>query len=154
GAPPATTVLATSKDDVWIGDALGLWHGTAPGPATTTLKPAAADDAAPPDPSPLATSSAPEGYVVEKIAIDVKVKGAPLTSAKNVVSSRDGVVWLQAWDRILELDAAGHGTTVSTEGRDAWSRWAHPTAKGRGLFLQRDETRGVDRRDEVRRIAG
>ncbi len=154
GGPPNSTILANSKENVWIGNNLGLWHGTAPGPAAITLPTAKdLDDSAltPSIPAPLGADE--NQYTVEKVNIEV-AGSSPLKTAKNVASSPDGVLWFVDWHRVVELDAKGKATIVRTRGREEVTRWAYPSSKGRGIVLERDDSRGPDRRDEVRAIDG
>jgi hypothetical protein len=154
-APRATVVLAKGKDDVWFGDAFGLWHGTAPGPSPVRLPPPVTrpDDGAAPAPTPLQLGAPDAHYAVERASIEV-AGGAPLTSAQNVSASVTGVLWLQAWNRLVEVDAGGKATSLRSTAMTSFGRWAQPEGKGRGLVLERDEKRGIDRRDEVRLVDG
>ena len=154
GAPPATTVLAKSKDDVWMGDTIGLWHGTAPGPSPVQLAPiATTGDTAAPRAVPLPLGSPDKRLVAERAQIAVPGEG-PLDGASNVAASPDGVLWMLSPDRIVEVGSSGKGTTVRWTGRGTFGKWAVPEGRGRGLLLHRDEARGFDHRDEVRRISG
>ncbi len=154
GAPPATAVLAKSKDDVWLGDTVGLWHGTAPGPSPVQLPPiAATGDAAAPDAAPLPLGPADTRLVA--VRANVPVPGeAPLEGASNVAAAPDGTLWMLAPDRLVEVASSGKGTTVRWMGRETFGKWAVPEARGKGLFLHRDEARGIDHRDEVRALDG
>jgi hypothetical protein len=151
GAPAATAVLARSKDDVWLGDAAALWHGTAPGPQVVRVPaPSSSDDAALPASPPLEMGPPEARYSVERASLEV-AGDAPLTGARAIAASPDGVLWLGDRDRVVEIDAgASRATVVRVQGRDAASRWLQPQAKGRGLLLERDEARSPDRRHELR----
>jgi hypothetical protein len=144
GAPAAAAVLAKSKDDVWIGNAGGLWHGTAPGPSPVRLPALApSDDGAVAAPAPLPLGAAETRYTAQRVSIEV-AGGVPLTAANNVSAAPDGVLWLQAWNRVIEVDGSGKGTTLRNVGRGSFGRWAHPEAKGRGAVLDPGEVRRID----------
>jgi hypothetical protein len=64
------------------------------------------------------------------------------------------VLWIQTRDTLFEVDG-GRATALRRIGiRLSASRTAHPAAKGRGILLDRDESLGIEQRDEIRRIEG
>jgi hypothetical protein len=150
GVPTATVALARARDDVWLGDAGGLWHGTAPGPVPVRLPPPRKpDEGAIPASSPLPLDTPETHHVVERMSLAV-AGGAPLTAARSVSASPDGVLWIQTWDRVVEVDAGGRATTLRPEGKSSFGRWAHPEAQGRGTILMGDEVRRIDGRATTR----
>lgn len=142
GAPLAAGVIARAKDDVWMGGD-GLHHGTAPGPSPVRLPaPASPDEGVFSDPGTLPLGAPEAGYAVERVRLTV-TGDAPLTGARSVSASADGVLWLQTWDRLVELDGT-KATTLRRARRHAFARWAQPEAKGRGFVLEGDEVLRVD----------
>jgi hypothetical protein len=152
-APPATVVLARGKDDVWAGDAKGLWHGTAPGPVAVRLPAASVETSALPAATPIEVAADDRQYSAKQVTLELKGE-KPLTAAKGAAASAEGVLWLTAWDRLVEVDAGGKATRLRAAGKDAFGRMAFPEGKGRGVFLERDEIRGRERRDQVRTLDG
>ena len=153
GAPPATAVLARAKDDVWAGDERGLWHGTAPGPVPARVPAAALEAAA--APAAALVEVAPDDKLYSATRVTFEVAGEkPLAAAKGIAASADGTLWLTAWDRLVEVDAGGKAARLRGAGKDAFGKVAFPEGRGRGVFLERDEARGSDRRDQVRTLDG
>lgn len=152
GAPYAKSVVARSRDEVWLGDSRGLWRGTSPGPSPVRLPPPKSpDEGAIPAALPLPLGAPDAGWTVDKSAF--KVAGsAPLSAARNVSASPDGTLWMQTWDAVIEVDSAGAAAVVRRGAMESFSRWAYPETKGRGYILDRDEARGIDRRDEIRHV--
>lgn len=151
GAPVSQVVLARTKDDVWAGEARGLWHGTAPGPVPARLPAATAEDAPASAAVPIDLGAEDAHLYTMKMTIDVAGE-KPLTAATGVAATAEGVLWLTAWDRLVEVDAAGKGTRLRGAGKEGVGRMAFPEGKGRGVFLDRDERRGSDWRDQVRTL--
>ena len=151
GVTASTSTLARAKDDVWIGDEHGLWHGTGPGPTPVSVADPLSFSS--PEPAALPIGAPDTSYSATKTSVPVKGETA-LTGASNVAVSADGVVWMLAPDRVVEVSPAGKGSTLRFTGREGFGKWAVPEGKGKGLLLQRDEARGMDRRDEIRRIDG
>ncbi|MFO0593132.1 MAG: PQQ-binding-like beta-propeller repeat protein [Polyangiaceae bacterium] len=153
GVTASESTYARAKDDVWIGDDHGLWHGTGPGPSPVSLADPAPGPMTSTRPAALPMGAPDSSYSATKTAVPVRGEAA-LTGASNVAVSADGVVWMLARDRVVEVSSAGKGTTLRFTGREGFGKWAVPEGKGRGLLLQRDEGRGMDRRDEIRRLDG
>lgn len=150
GVPTATTALARARDDVWLGDAGGLWHGTAPGPVPVRLRPPQKpDEGAIPAPIPLPLDTPEAHHVVERMNLTV-AGAAPLTAARSVSAAPDGVLWIQTWDRMVEVDGGGRATTLRGKGRESFGRWAYPEARGRGTILMDDEVRRINGRATTR----
>ena len=148
GAPRVTGLVARGREDVWAGGGSGLWHGTAPGPVPVRLATPRREEGAIVAP-PRLTLGAPEtGYAVERVTFPVG-RGAPMTEARSVSASADGVLWLQSWDRVVEVDDHGKATTLRP-GRDVFGRWAFPEGKGRGYVIGADELLRRDGRKERR----
>jgi hypothetical protein len=142
GAPRAAGMVVRARDDVWTGGD-GLWHGTAPGPVPVRLPPAPPDEGAIPAPPALPLGAPETGYTVERTSFPV-AGAEPLKAARSVSASPDGVLWVQSWDRLLEVDETGKATKLR-RGKDAFGRWAHPEAKGRGVtLLERGELQRLD----------
>jgi len=153
GVPPARTVIARGRDDVWLGGAKGLWHGTAPGISVVQLPaPTSPDEGAIAAPSPLPLGAPEAGYAVEKTRIEV-AGGEPLTTAKRMSVSRDGTLWVEGWNRLVEVDPAGKATILRREERISHDRWFYPEAQGRGIILKREGQR-LNMRDSVERLEG
>lgn len=151
GAPSATAVVVTGKDDVWIGNSAGLWHGFGPGPVPLTLTaPALADEGALAAPKVMAVGPDNTRYKAEKAQWEV-ASGKPLTAAKSASTAADGTLWIQAWDRVVEVTGGSEGTVISDTIHPVFGRWAQPGSKGKGTILARREDRGMDQRDMVLR---
>lgn len=157
GAPDANAALARTRDDVWLGDEFGLWHGTAPGPSALRLPPPSApDEGVMPAPTPLPLAAPEARWAAQRMTVAVSgaKRAAPLSAGRNVSASPDGVLWMQTADGVVEVDAEGRGTVVRRGAMESFNRWAYPEAKGRGYIFDRDEARGPDKRDELQRIEG
>ena len=133
GAPAAVNVLPRPRpDDVWLaGD--GLWHTSAPGPTPVRLPPPAAPpEGALPAPAPLPLGEPETHYDVARASL------APekLASARRVAAAADGTLWLQDWDRLVEVDPKGHAAVLPGASTGSFARAVYPEGKGRGLVLR------------------
>lgn len=143
GAPSATRVLARGRDDVWLAGEGGLWQGTAPGPVPVRL-PAPPPDAAAISAIAEATLGPAEArFTAERWSFLLKGEG-PLEAAQRISTAADGVLWFQAWDRLVEVDGAGKATLLRRDATDSFARWAFPEGAGRGLVVTNGALRRLD----------
>ncbi len=155
-AQGAAGIVVRGPDNVWVGNRRGLFHGK---PTKRTL--VRVPDAKSVDTKPLETpksvtlGATQAGYTIAKTSLVVK-GGAPISTAKRVEVARDGTLWIEAWDRLVEVDAEGKTTVIdSQEKRIAFDRWFYPEGPGRGLFSHRArESEDYNGRDELRRFEG
>lgn len=143
GAAPASAVVAVSRDEVWLGGE-GLWRGTAPGPAAVQL-PVAREEASPAAATPLILGPPALRYSVQRTRLPLG-KGEDLASANHVSAAPDGSVWLQRWDRLVEV-SEGRARSLREVRRHDLGRWAQPEGKGRGHLIERGSLRRLDRAD-------
>jgi hypothetical protein len=69
----------------------------------------------------------------------------PLTAARTVAAAADGTIWIQAWDRLVEVDLSGTASTLLRGAGNAFAGGARPEAKGRGVLANGE---GVGRLDQ------
>src|SRR5262249_53752127 len=131
GAALANAVVAVSKDDVWMGGD-GLWRGTAPGPVAVSV-PKASEETSLPAATPLVLGPPASGHVVERTRFPLG-KGDELAAAHRVSASPDGVLWVQTWNRLVEV-VDDKATLLREAHRPEFARWAQPDGKGRGFLL-------------------
>jgi hypothetical protein len=141
GAPAAQRVLALAPDDVWLAGE-GLWHGTAPGPSPVRL-PAPKAEQALPAPIPLSLGAAEAGWIAERRSFPLRGE-EPLATARSVSAAADGTLWIQDWDRLVEVAPGGGAATLRRGTREAFARRAHPQARGHGLLVAGDEVHRFD----------
>jgi|GEM_PF-4199448 len=152
GAPTAAGIVLRGADEVWVGNKNGLFRGK-PAPQTAVRLPDAKSmDTRPIDaPAPIELGASLSGYRVAKAEIVVK-NAAPVSTAKRVRAARDGTLWVEAWDKLVEFDSTGKTTIINTdEKRIRFERWFYPEGAGRGFFSHRDrETEAYNVRDKLR----
>ncbi len=154
GVPVASGMVLRGQNEVWIGNSSGLFRSTAPGPSVVRLPAAKSLSARLVDaPKPLTLDAPLSGFTVTKTKLDVKA-GEPITTAKRVEVARDGTLWIEAWDRLVEMDTEGKTTVVDKEEkRIEFDRWFFPEARGRGITTHRNrKTETNNERDELRRF--
>jgi hypothetical protein len=142
GAPSAKRVLAKSRDEVWlVGD--GLWRGTSKGPSPLRVAAPAADTGAPPPASAAPLGPTDARALVERQSLALE-RGARLTGGQAIIPASEDRVWIQAWDRLVELDAAGKATTLLASAQGGVARATVPEGRGRGLVAQGGAVRRLD----------
>ncbi|MBK9264611.1 MAG: PQQ-binding-like beta-propeller repeat protein [Polyangiaceae bacterium] len=155
-APVAAGIVVRGPNDVWVGNGDGLFRGKPSSLTSVHLPEAKSVDSRPLDaPKPLTLGGPLAGYDVAKTAVVVK-NAAPVSTAKRVEVARDGTLWLEAWDRLVEMDVEGKTAVIdSEEKRIRFERWFYPEGPGRGIFAHRDrETESYNERDKLRRFEG
>lgn len=145
GAPRASSVTAVGPDQVWMGGEY-LHVGTAPGPAPVELAPAAVAGEVG-EIVTLSLEAAEPSLIIERSRLPVS-GSVPLTAARAVSASADGVLWFQTWDRLVELDG-DKATVLQRPGRESFGRWAQPVSKGSGYVIGEDGLFHLDGRSST-----
>lgn len=139
GAQGAAGMVARGPNDIWVGNSNGLFH-TKPTTRSAVRWPDAKHiDTKPLDaPKTLTIGATQTGYAVTKTSL--VMKNAPsVSTAKRVQVARDGTLWLEAWDRLVEIDAEGQTTLLDDkEKRIAFDRWFYPDSPKRGILTRRE----------------
>ncbi len=154
GSQGAAGLVARGPNDIWVGNSTGLFHSK---PTTRTLlrwpeaqfvetKPLEA-------PKPLTIGAPQTGYTVTKTSLIMK-NAPPISTAKRFEVARDGTLWLESWDRLVEVDAEGQTILLDdTEKRIAFDRWFYPEGSKRGIFTRRErESESNGSRDALHRF--
>jgi hypothetical protein len=155
-AQPAAGIVVRGANDIWVGNQQGLFHGKATTSTVVRLPEAKSVDTKPLEtPKPLPLEGPLSGYDAAKTTLIVK-GAAPMTTAKRVEVARDGTLWVEAWDKVVEVDAEGKTTVIDkAEKRIRFERWFYPEGPGRGIFAHRDrETEDYNERDKLHRFEG
>lgn len=155
-AQGAAGMVVRGPNDVWVGNRNGLFHSK---PSTRTLvrwpEVKSADTKPLETPKTLTLGAPSRGYLASKTSL--AIKNAPsVSTAKRVEVARDGTLWFEAWDRLVEVDTEGKTTILDKEEkRIAFERWFYPEGPGRGIFTHRArESESYNDRDEIRRFDG
>ncbi|HRI64179.1 MAG TPA: PQQ-binding-like beta-propeller repeat protein, partial [Polyangium sp.] len=155
-AQGAAGMVVRGPNDLWVGNYKGLFHSK-PSTRTVVRWPAAklADTKPLETPKTLTIGAPLQGYLASKTSLVIK-NAPPVSTAKRVEVARDGTVWIEAWDKLVEIDSEGKTTVLDTEEqRIAFDRWFYPESPGRGIFTHRDrESELYNDRDEIRRFEG
>lgn len=153
GAPSGKVVLR-GANEVWVGGAKGIFRGI-PSSLTPVRVPAAksADEGALAEAPPLTLGATLAGYAVARTSLVVK-GGEPVTKGKRIAVARDGTIWLETWDRLVEVDAEGKATLLrDDEKRISFDRWFFPEARGRGILSHRErESEAFNERDTLLKL--
>lgn len=150
----AAGIVVRNPNEIWIGNTRGLFRAKPTQRKVIRLPEAKSVDAKPLEaPKPLTLGAAHTGYKATKTSLVIKNE-APVSTAKRVAVARDGTLWVEAWDRLVEVDAQGQTTVLDKEEKHiTFERWFYPEGPGRGIFVHRDrESESYNSRDELRQF--
>ena len=155
GTEAAGGIVLRGSNEVWVGNRHGLFRGKATQRAHVRLPDAKSVDTKPLDaPKVLTLGPSTQGYLASKTSLIMK--NAPAVStAKRVEVARDGTLWVEAWDQLVEVDAEGKTTVIDKDEQHiTFERWFYPEGPGRGIFTHRDrESEDYNSRDQLRQFA-
>lgn len=150
----AAGIVLRPSGETWIGNYQGLFQAKPSNRPSVQLPSVKLVDTKPLNkPDVLALGEAQTGFAITKTSLVIK-NGAPITSAKRAAVARDGTLWLESWDRLVEVDLQGNTTVLDKdEQRIAFDRWFYPEGPGRGLLVHRGrESESYNSRDELRQF--
>lgn len=156
GAQGAAGLVVRDSGDVWVGNIHGLFRGKPTKAVALRLPEIKSFDTKPLEtPKALTLGAAQAGYSIAKTSLVVK-GGAPISTAKRLEVARDGTLWIEAWDRLVEVSAEGNTTVIDNQEKHiAFDRWFYPESPGRGIYSRRDrESESYNERDKLRRFDG
>lgn len=154
GAQRAAGLVVRDSGEVWVGNTHGLFRSKPAKGSAVRLPDAKSVDTKPLEtPKAITLGAAQTGYTIAKTSLVIK-GGAPVSTAKRLEVGRDGTLWIEAWDRLVEMDAEGKTAIIdSEEKRITFDRWFYPEASGRGILSHRDrESENYNSRDDLRRF--
>jgi hypothetical protein len=136
GAQFAAGLVVRDSGDVWVGNTHGLFRGKPAKRVAIRLPEAKSADTKPLEaPKTMTLGAAQAGYTIAKTSLIVK-GGAPVSTAKRLEVARDGTLWIEAWDRLVEVDAEGKTTVIDKEEkRITFDRWFYPESPGKRHFF-------------------
>lgn len=148
----AAELILRPSGETWVGNYHGLFRAKPSTRPSVQLPSAKFVDTKPlSTPEVLALGPTQTGYTMTKTSLVIK-NAAPVTTAKRAETARDGTLWIESWDRLVEVDFQGNTTVIDKdEKRIAFDRWFYPESPGRGLLVHRHrESEDYNVRDELR----
>jgi len=150
----AAGIILRPSGENWIGNYQGLYRAKPSTRPSVQLPSAKFVDSKPlSKPEAMTLGPTQTGYTLTKTSLVIK-NGSPVTGVKRAEVARDGTLWIEAWDRLVEVDMQGNTTVINKdEMRIAFDRWFYPEGPGRGIWTHRGrESEDYNSRDELQQF--
>lgn len=150
----AAGIVLRPSGETWIGNQYGLFRAKPSSRPSVQLPAIKFVDTKPlSKPETLPLGALQTGYTMTKTSLVIK-NAAPVTGAKRAEVAQDGTLWVESWDRLVEVDPQGNTTVLDKDEKHiAFDRWFYPQGPGRGLFAHRNrESEDYNVRDELRQL--